>query len=97
MQSPILHVARVRFSLRVINNLRVHVLGYLPGEAHSYTDNFLRVETREVAKNRVWTKGGVSDVNSNIDPNSAYLELFKMSVRSSTSCATIHRMFKWGP
>jgi hypothetical protein len=30
----------------VVDNLSIHVFGNLSGEAHSHTDDFLRVETR---------------------------------------------------
>jgi len=39
----------------MVDDLGVHVFGYLAGEAHSYSNNLLSIQAGEVAKDRVGT------------------------------------------
>lgn len=42
-------------SLSVIDDLCIHVLRYLPGEAHSYANNLLGIKTRKIAQDCIGT------------------------------------------
>ena len=69
----------------MVDDLGVHVLGNLAGEAHSYSDDLSSVQTREVAEDGIGTVVILATYTIDMNKIQAYLGLFKMSARIRTS------------